>query len=188
MRSAANLRWREAELPEPGAHDVGDNPLTPVPDPIAAVASGRSRVMRDKVLDLATERFSLGVTLDDRVFLRLSPKGHNIALFAVRAKAALAAVMRENQGESPGRTALDEAWQTIEGLAEDVPKRTLPIRVSKFYTGSLLDYGRVPRTWSSSIRPAGGSRTGPPSPSNGHLRCGSSQHPYRGVRWIDSGE
>jgi hypothetical protein len=127
-----------------GQDSTADGDGTPAqpPDRVAVVPAIQGRTMRDRLIDLATERFTLGVTGDDRVFL-VDRQGRNVALFASRAKTSLAAAMRKCQGQSPGRTALDEAWQTIEGLAQDVPKTALPIRVAEYEGGSVLDLGDV---------------------------------------------
>ena len=98
------------------------------------------RSLRDRLVDMALDRFTLGRTEDERAYL-VEHAGPNIALLPGLAKRRLAAVALADLGTTPGRTPLDEAWTAIEGIAATVDKTALPLRVADHDGAAVLDLG-----------------------------------------------
>ena len=98
------------------------------------------RSLRDRLVDMALDRFTLGRTEDERAYL-VENGGPNIALLPGLAKKRLAAVALADLGTTPGRTPLDEAWTAIEGIAATVDKTALPLRVADHDGAAVLDLG-----------------------------------------------
>ena len=105
----------------------------------------RRESMRDQLVTLAQSAFRVGQTTDGRPFI-VEHAGANVALFGIAAKRRLAAVAHGHGGKVAGRTALDEAWQVIEGRALAAPKERLPIRVGQHDDGTVVDVGDVEGT------------------------------------------
>ena len=108
------------------------------PDGVGS-GSGKPKV-RDAILALGCREYALGRTEDGRTYL-VPADGPNVALFGSRAKSSLSVRYFERTGESLGRTPLDEAWQTIEGMAQKVEKVSLPMRVARHGINIVLDIG-----------------------------------------------
>ena len=102
-------------------------------------ATGK-RSLRDRLVDMAMDRFTLGRSEDERAFL-VEHNGPNVALLPGPAKKRMAAVARADLGTTPGRAPLDEAWTALEGAATDVPKTHLPLRVADHHGTAVLDLG-----------------------------------------------
>jgi hypothetical protein len=96
--------------------------------PPPASTSSSKTPARDALVDLAEEHFVIGRADDERPYI-VDLDGPNVALMRGDAKAALARKYRSLTGKTAGRSPLDEAWTTIEGIAHDAPKVSLPIRV-----------------------------------------------------------
>lgn len=109
-------------------------------------ANGRDTkgsTMRDDLLNLAQIHYAVGRSDDERVYL-VPVDGPNVALFSGQAKTHLARRYFDSTRRSVGRTPLDEAWMTLEGLALDLIKSALPLRVAATDGGQLvLDLGDV---------------------------------------------
>jgi hypothetical protein len=124
------------------AHGNGDQPAGAQPAAEVRSREGK-RSARDRIVELAEECYTIGRTEDDRTFV-VPIDGPNVALFSGPAKANLAARYRECEGRAVGRTPLDEAWVTIEGLAPSAAKAPLPLRVAAADDGCLvIDMGDV---------------------------------------------
>lgn len=118
-----------------------DVPLPPEPPEELEAGDGkRTASMRDRLVTLAEEAFRVGQTTDGRPFI-VEHAGPNVALFGIGAKRRLAAVAYSRDGKVAGRTALDEAWQVIEGRALAQAKERLPIRVGQDDDGTVVDVG-----------------------------------------------
>lgn len=95
---------------------------------------------RDGLIALAESDYVIGRTEDERTYL-VPHTGPNVALFSGAAKADLARRHLSNTGKSVGRSPLDEAWMTVEGLAHDSDKVSLPMRVARIADRLVIDLG-----------------------------------------------
>jgi len=103
--------------------DRGDEPKSKAPP------------ARDALVDIAEEHYVIGRLDDERTYL-VPHDGPNVALLRGEAKADLARRYRALTGKTTGRSPLDEAWMTIEGIAHTAPKLSLPLRVGSTPNGS----------------------------------------------------
>jgi len=124
IESHARVDLNTAEILEPGNIGTG----------------GKAPNARDLLLELVQSDYTIGRTEDERVYL-VPHNGPNLALFSGQAKPDLARRHLETVRKSVGRTPLDEAWTTIEGLALDVTKAALPLRVATYNARSIVDIG-----------------------------------------------
>ena len=122
---------------EPGAE-----PYRRPPNPDANAPLATKRSARDDLVDLVEEHYTIGRTEDERTFL-VDNEGPNLALFSGPAKQSLARRYLSTAGKTVGRTPIDEAWLTIEGLASDVPKIALDLRVASHNGKAIIDIGDV---------------------------------------------
>ncbi|MCB9429593.1 MAG: hypothetical protein H6524_12360 [Actinobacteria bacterium] len=95
---------------------------------------------RDRLARMLRRDYDIGRSLDDRAFIA-SRNGPNVALTSGQAKSRLAADHLKLQGTTVGRTALDETWQAVEGIALDKEKIELPLRVAEHDDKVVVDLG-----------------------------------------------
>lgn len=113
---STNQSWSEAEFEQMMAEGEID-PTT-----------GKQPPVRDTLVDLAEKHYFIGRLDDERAYL-VPHDGPNLALLRGDAKGDLARRYRATYGKAVGRSPLDEAWMTIEGIAHESSKVTLPIRI-----------------------------------------------------------
>lgn len=114
---------------------AAERPAAPAPD-------GRKRPARDVLVELVEREYTIGRTEDERTYL-VPHEGSNVALFSGPAKADMARRYRVQHGTTIGRSPLDEAWTTVVGMAGDVAKAPLPLRVAAWDGAIVIDVGDV---------------------------------------------
>ena len=124
LLEAEHGRWDEYQAPDRDA-----------PPPPKAKSSSKAPSARDALVDIAEEHYVISRLDDERTYL-VPLDGANVALLRGDAKADLARRYRSITGKACGRAPLDEAWMTIEGIAHDAPKVSLPLRVGSTPDGS----------------------------------------------------
>jgi len=95
---------------------------------------------RDVLVGIVQDEYLIGRTEDERVYI-VPLNGPNFALFSGAAKSNLSRRFLELTGGTVGRTPLDEMWMTVEGLALDVVKAPLPMRVGAHEGMIVVDIG-----------------------------------------------
>lgn len=106
----------------------GDSFGSPADEGVDSLARMKSPPARDALVSIAEDHYVIGRLDDERTYL-VPHDGPNVALLRGDAKADLARRYRALTGKTTGRAPLDEAWMTIEGIAHDAPKVSLPLRV-----------------------------------------------------------
>lgn len=88
---------------------------------------------RDLLVEIVTvlKFYELGRTDDDKTFLAPRNSADHAVFLGSRGKRELAATFYAEYGCAAGRTATDEAWATLEGIAGTQPPTTLPMRVAR---------------------------------------------------------
>ncbi|WP_428938861.1 hypothetical protein [Fontivita pretiosa] len=108
----------------------------------AKTARPQKRTQADALVDLACQRFSLGMSTDGDAFA-VARDGPNIALMfrgsGGSLRAELARLYRHVVGKAPSSSALADALLTLEGMAADAPREPVALRLAEHAGGVVLD-------------------------------------------------
>src|SRR4051812_18147294 len=97
-------------------HDVVARRAASVSEVVMSDESEKKPSSRDRIVELATANCTILRGEDSAVYL-VPHSGRNVALGSGEAKGLLRKLYLEHTGRVAGRTPVDEAWATIEGLA-----------------------------------------------------------------------
>jgi len=107
-------------------------------------AKPEKRTQADALVDLAKQRYRLGISEDGEAFA-VPVDGPAVAMMfrtgASGLRAALAKAYRQQTGKTPSASALADSLVALEGMAQDCPPEPVALRIARHDDGIVLDLG-----------------------------------------------